>query len=180
MVFIEFEAHMSLNSVQLATKPRTFLVAIGEAILGPPTVDTNGNNITADAWSSMSILQKIAIFGRTVGYGNVTESGVGVLKSVYISTVIQVHGYRNALGIIANSITCHDCFTAIQQVFTTYSFVDASSNCQLLDISTPIVLFNVSFPVTSAAPPRAAPPANLAAVSSLLLIFATIAATTAR
>lgn len=161
--YITFIAHIDLDAAQFLAKPRTYLVSVGVSILGIPRMDGKDNNITKDDWSTMTILQKIAAFDNKLGIGDTNETGSGIIKKIFVLTTVRVSGRMTAEALVANNITCDGCFDAMRAVFIAQGFTDSTGKDLLLNISEPMIISNLSFPISNAAPPSSRRPAPFAA-----------------
>ena len=83
-----FTVHMGLGLVPFLTKPRTYLVAIGTALLGVPATDEAGGNVTASRWAKMDVLERIALFHGQVPPSPTTPPPQGLPLTHKLSPLI--------------------------------------------------------------------------------------------
>ena len=168
--YIVFISHINLNSVQFFAKPRTYLVNVGNAILGPPPIDNDGNNLTSDDWLALSIPERLACYDNRLGIGDTNESGVGIEKTIFVQTTVKVTGPQTAADIIANTIACEGCFETIAAAFVSGGYTTAEGEELLLNISDPYFTFNLSFPISNAAARAQIPAAAAILVCNVLAL----------
>jgi hypothetical protein len=170
-VYIVFVSHIDLGMTQFSTKPRTYLVSVGVSLLGVPTVDSKGNNVTEAEWAEMTILQKVAAFEGLLGIGEGNETGSGLIKTVFMQTAVRVTGPKAAAAIIEERITCDGCLDTMRAVFIAQGFTDSTGKDLLLNISEAYITPTLNFPLTSAAPPSVRPASLAAALAAAAAAF---------
>ena len=176
-VYIVFTTHINLDSAQFFAKPRTYLVSVGMSVLGPPTTDNAGDNITSDLWDSWTILQKIAAYDNRLGIGDTNETGSGIEKTIFVQTTIRVRGRLTAEAYITNNITCDGCLDNWGTVFIAQGFTSSDGSDLLLNISDPYILDQLPFPISNhATPSRRLASAYIAAVAAAVAAIMAAAA----
>jgi hypothetical protein len=171
--YITFYTHLKMDNAQFFAKPRTYLVSVGISTIGRPTVDAKGNNITSDDdWTALSIVQRIAAFADVLGIGEVNESGSGLVKNTVVQTAVRVNGPRTADMILSTKIICDGCLASMQETFLAEGFTNSNGDTLLVNVTDPLILHSLPYPISSAAPPpppRRRPAAAAAAAAAALL-----------
>jgi hypothetical protein len=176
--YVTFVVHLKMDTAQFFAKPRTFLVSVGVSTIGRPAVDSKGNNLTTDDdWAALSIIQRIAAFGDQLGIGEANETGAGLIKGTIVQTAVRVLGPKTAEEVLATKVACPDCLESMQATFVAEGFTNSNGDVLLLNITDPLILRTLPYPVSSDAPPPRPRPAPAATAAAALLAAALYART---